>query len=83
MTNQKKRNTMKRRNPNQKSDGLLRSQDESDRIGGLKTSPHYPQCHEDRKAQKLLERIDKKLQEKSATRNSLQAPYPKQRPSAA
>jgi hypothetical protein len=39
----------------------------------MKTSPNYPQLHEDRKAQKLLERIGKKLQEK----NSLQAAAPK------
>ena len=31
----------------------------------MKTSPKYPLCHEDRKAQKLLDRIDKKLREKA------------------
>jgi hypothetical protein len=45
----------------------------------MKTSPNYPQLHEDRKAQVLLDRIDKKLQEK----NSPQAAAPKQRPSDA
>ncbi|HKM46707.1 MAG TPA: hypothetical protein VJX69_03935 [Terriglobales bacterium] len=49
----------------------------------MKTSPNYSRRHEDRKAQKLLERIDKKLQEKGTTQNSLQAASPKQRPSAA
>ena len=49
----------------------------------MKTSPKYPQCHEDRKAQELLDRIDKKLQENGTTQNSLQAASPKQRPSAA
>jgi hypothetical protein len=70
-------------NANLKGEGLLRSQDESGRIGSMKTSTHYPKFHEDRKAQKLLERIDKKLQEKSTTQNSLQEAYPKQPPSAA
>jgi hypothetical protein len=42
----------------------------------MQTSPKYPQRLEDRKAQKLMERIEKqKLQEK--------APAPKQCPSAA
>jgi len=48
----------------------------------MKTSPKYPLCHEDRKAQKLLNRIDKKLREK-ATAQALQAASPKQCPSAA
>jgi glutaredoxin len=49
----------------------------------MKTIPNYPQCHQDRKAQKLLDRIDKKLREIAATQNSLQAAPSKQRPSAA
>jgi hypothetical protein len=49
----------------------------------MKTTPNYPQRHEDRKAQKLLDRIGKKLQEKGTTQNSLQAASPKKRPSAA
>jgi hypothetical protein len=34
------------------------------------TIPKYPQCHEDRKAQKVLDRIDKKLQAKNIPQNS-------------
>jgi hypothetical protein len=49
----------------------------------MKDSPNYPQCHQDRKVQELLDRIDRKLQEKAATQNSLQAAPSKQRPSAA
>jgi hypothetical protein len=48
----------------------------------MKTSQNYPQCHEDRKAQELLDRIDKKLQEK-ATKQALQAAPPRQGPIAA
>ena len=40
----------------------------------MKTSPIYPQGHEDREAQKLLDRIEKKLQAKSTP----QATAPKQ-----
>jgi non-homologous end joining protein Ku len=47
----------------------------------MKASPNHPQYNEDRKAQKLLERIDKKLKEKG--QNALQAAPPKQCPSAA
>ncbi len=43
----------------------------------MKTSPNYPRCHEDSKAQELLDRIDKKLQEKGTTQNSLEAASPK------
>ena len=49
----------------------------------MKTSPNSPQCHEDRKAQKLLDRIDKKLQAKSSAQNLLQAEATRQSPQAA
>jgi hypothetical protein len=39
----------------------------------MKASPKYPQCHQDRKVQKLLDRIDKKLREKATMQNSPQA----------
>ena len=49
----------------------------------MKPSPNHSQCHEDRKTQKLLDRIHKKLQEKDTKQNSLQAASPKQCPNAA
>jgi hypothetical protein len=49
----------------------------------MKTSPKFPQFHEDRKAQQLLDRIDKKLQEQGTRQESLQAAAPKQAPVAA
>jgi hypothetical protein len=49
----------------------------------MKTSPNYPQRHQDRKAQELLDRSDKKLRENKTTQNSLQAASQKQRPTAA
>jgi hypothetical protein len=44
----------------------------------MKTSPNYPQSHEDRKAQKLLNRIDEKLQAKYISQNSPKATSPKE-----
>jgi len=61
----------------------LRSETNVWQTCSMKTTPNYPQRHEDRKAQKLLDRIGKKLQEKGTTQNSLQAASPKKRPSAA
>lgn len=49
----------------------------------MKTSLIYPQCYQDRKAQKLLNRIDKILQATGTKQNSLQAASPKQCPSTA
>jgi hypothetical protein len=49
----------------------------------MKTSLIYPQCHQDRKAQKLLDRSDKMLHAKGTNQNSLQAASPKQCPSTA
>jgi len=63
--------------------GNLRSETGVWQTSSMKTSPNYPQCPEDRKVQKLVDRIDKKLQEKGTTQNSLQAASPKQCPSAA
>ena len=49
----------------------------------MRASRKYPQFHEDRKAQKLLDRIDKKLQAKNVPQNSPQAAPLKQSSSAA
>jgi hypothetical protein len=49
----------------------------------MKTSSNYPRRHEDRKVQKLLGRIGKKLQEKGIALNSFNPAAPKKRPSNA
>ena len=69
--------------PEQDPAKLMELANEMNLVLTQRTRPNYPQCHEDRKAQKLLDRIDKKLQKKGTTLNSLPAASPKQRPSAA
>ena len=49
----------------------------------MKPNSNQPQCHEDRKAQKLLERIHKKLQEKGTNQNSIHMVSQKPRRSVA